>query len=139
MQQGGEEESDHDPSELGAARGDQGQVDDLDTPLVHREVPPPPELVHGGGVPPVQVECPLLVSGDLSHQGEEGVEEDVETCQPSQHVGQAETQKPEQNIDIRNTDYSQQVLPFNFVCDGHTFHQLLTDFGYDEELIPEHN
>lgn len=122
MQQGGEEESDHDPGELGAARGDQGQVDDLDTPLVHREVPPPPELVHGGRVPPVQVECPLLVSGDLGHQGEEGVEEDMETCQPSQHVGQAETQKP-----------------FNFVCDGHIFQQFLTDFGYDEELISEHD
>ena len=107
MQQGGEEESDHDPGELGAARGDQGQVDDLDTPLVHQEVPPPPELVHGGRVPPVQVECPLLVSGDLGHQGEEGVEEDMETCQPSQHVGQAQTKKPEQNIRhmyIRNTD-----------------------------------
>ena len=71
MQQGGEEEGDHDPSELGATCGDQRQVDDLDTPLVHREIPPPPELVHGGGVPPVKVEYPLLVSGHLSHQGEE--------------------------------------------------------------------
>ena len=94
MQHGGEEEGDHDPGELGAADRDEGQVDVVNTPPVHREVPAAPELVHGGGVPPVQVECPLPGPGHLGHQGEEGVEEDVETRQPGQHVGHAETQKP---------------------------------------------
>ena len=101
MQHGGEEEGDHDPGELGQAGGDEGQVDVLDTPPVHWQVPLPPELVHRGGVPPVQVECPLLVAGHLGHQGEEGVEEHVETRQPGQHVGQVETEIPDTEKNFR--------------------------------------
>ena len=64
----------------------------FDTPAVDGQVPPSPELLHGGGVPPTLVESPLLTSSQLGHKFQEGNKDDVETCEPGHHIEDGNSQ-----------------------------------------------
>ena len=65
---------------------DERFVEMSDAPLVNREVPHLPELNDVVGVPPVGVEVPVCELHDLADRVQEGVEQQVEPCQPDQVV-----------------------------------------------------
>ena len=67
---------------LTPATRDHRQIHVSHTPRVHWSVPPSPELLHGAGIPPAQVEPGVSGAGHLWQQLQVGDEDDVETHEP---------------------------------------------------------
>lgn len=62
-------------------------------PLVHRQIPQPPESADILGVPPVLVEVPVSEVEELSHGVEEGVETEIKPAQPQDVIGNLKRKK----------------------------------------------
>lgn len=60
------------------------------TPLMHEQVPRPPKVVQGGGIPPLAIKVTIRKAGELRDDIEQAMKEGPEHQEPNDKGGESE-------------------------------------------------